>query len=110
MSRFNRTNFFPTETVEGKNEKDLAQNYFNDFFVARRPMRFYTVETTDIARPDILSNKFYNRQDYWWIVCRFNKIDDVWNDMEIGQILQVPDVQDINDYFLTVRSFLAKKT
>lgn len=108
MSRFNRTNFFPTEVVQGINERDIAQNYFNDFFEIRRPMSFYAIESADIARPDNMSIKFYGRMDYWWIVCRVNKIDDVWNDMKPGDIIQVPDVQDINNYFMSVRSHLAK--
>ena len=107
MSRFNRTNFFPVDNVNGRAERDLAKNFFNDLFVARRPMRFYSVERADLLRPDIISIRAYNKMDYWWIICRVNKIVDVWNDLEAGDIIQVPDVQDIVDFYQAVRSQLA---
>lgn len=103
MSRFNRTNFFPTENVDGQAERDLVKNYFNDYFEIRHQMRFYIVEAADLLRPDVLSIKFYGKQDYWWIVCRVNKIDDVWNDLASGDVIQVPDIQDINDFYATAK-------
>jgi len=108
MSRFNRTNFFPLDTIQGVGERDLVKNLFNDFFIARYPMRFYAIEKNDIARPDLLSIKFYGTNDYWWIVCRVNKIDDVWNDLVVGQIIQVPEILDINDFFQSVRAQLTR--
>jgi len=110
MGRFNRTNFFPSEVVNGRNERDLVKNYFNDLFIVRRPMRFYIIKSTDVARPDLLSIKFYGQQDYWWIVCRVNKLDDPWNDIIVGDIIQIPALQDINDFFQAVRSQLVKGT
>jgi hypothetical protein len=37
--------------------------------------------------------------DYWWVLCKFNNIDDLWADLIPGEYLQCPDAQDIADYY-----------
>jgi len=106
MNKFRRTNFYVQEEVDEVLENDLVNNYW-DLFKIKREMSFVTIGRTFIARPDLLSLKVYGIVDYWWILCKHNKIDDVWNDMTIGDVIEVPDVQDINDWFSDV--LIAKK-
>ena len=103
MSRWNRTNFYRKSIVDGHNEIDLVKNYFNDLFKINRPLRYYSIEDVDLQRPDLLSIKFYGKQDYWWIVAKYNQLDDWWNDIEVGQIISVPATADIEDFYTAVK-------
>jgi hypothetical protein len=99
MARFTRTNFYPKVIVDGIEECDLLNNFFNRAFKIQRDVGFYTLRQQDIYRPDLLSYKFYGTPDLWWILYKFNKIEDVWNDLEVGKVIQVPDRADIEDFY-----------
>ena len=103
MSRWNRKNFTKTELVDDSLEMDLANNYFNELFQIKRPMRYYSIEKKDLRNPDLLSLTFYKKIDFWWIICRYNNIDDVWNDMVVGTVIHVPDIADIEDFYTEVK-------
>lgn len=102
MSKWNRSKFYKSELVDGKQEQDLVYNYW-DLFEIRRPLRYYSIESTDLLRPDILSVKFYGRQNFWWIVMKVNNIIDIWYDLEVGKILKVPDINDIQEFYMAVK-------
>jgi len=104
MARLNRLNFFPSNTVNGISEPDLANNYFNTLFKVTSEITYYAIKRDDLQRPDILSFKFYGSDEYWWILMKFNKIDDIWNDLNIGQIISIPAKSDIDLFYLNVRS------
>jgi hypothetical protein len=104
MARFNRTNFFPHNVVNDIVECDLPLNYFNTLFTIRKELKYYTIRSSDVQRPDILSYKFYGTDEYWWILLKINNIEDVWNDFYVGQVISVPDKQDIDDFYLAVKS------
>lgn len=102
--RSKRTSVIENVNVNGTDECDLLLNNF-DTFQIKRPTRFYTVVDRDLRRPDVLSITLYGTADYWWIVGKVNNIDDWWNDLKVGDILQVPHVSDIEDWlFITRRS------
>jgi len=103
MSRWNRTIFYRKSIVNGQTENDLVRNYFNDLFEIKRPLRYYAIESGDVQRPDLISIKFYGTDKYWWLICKFNKLDDLWNDLEIGQIISVPEIADIEDFYTAVK-------
>lgn len=106
MSKFNRSNFYKKSEVDGRIECDLAYTYFNDYFEITRPLRYYAIERVDIQRPDLLSVKIYGKEDFWWIIGEYNAIDDWWNDLEIGQVINIPDKQDIDDFYLNVKKVM----
>lgn len=108
MARFNRTNFYRKEEINGILENDLLRNYYNDSFQIKRPVRYYALEKQDVQRPDLLSVKFYGRQDYWWILGKYNQVDDWWNDVTAGNVIRVPQIADIEDFYSAVRQ--KKKT
>jgi len=104
MSRYNRTNFYKKEIVNGILENDLLLNYFDDYFVVNRPTGFYTLKNIDLRRPDSVSRKLYGVQDFWWILSKFNNIDDWWNDVEAGSVIRIPNILDIEDFYLRVKT------
>ena len=101
MGRLDRENFLTKEVVDNYVELDLSSSQFKSFD-PKRPMRYYTIIEDDTQRPDNLSLKLYGRMEYWWIVLKWNGIDDVWNDMTVGEVIKVPDILDIEDWILSL--------
>jgi hypothetical protein len=102
MDKFKRTNFYKTENVYGQAEQDLAMNYW-DLFITKRQISFYTLTKDDIQRPDLVSLKIYGDSRYWWILSKYNKIDDWWNDVQVEQVINVPSRVDIDDWLTSVK-------
>lgn len=102
MSRYNRANFYETFTVNDLTENDFIKSKL-DLFKIKRPTKFYTVQTDDLKRPDLISLKNYNRQDFWWIIGYVNQIMDWWHDISAGDVIQLPDEKDIQDWYLLTR-------
>ena len=101
--KYKRTNFLDDLEVNGLLEKDLLKNYF-DLFQIKRPLNTFTITRDFIGRPDLLSIVIYDNIDFWWILGKYNQIDDWWNDIEIGDIIYIPSVLDIEDWYFIVKS------
>jgi len=97
-----RSDFMPTVEIEGIKERDLVNNHWH-LFEAKRQLQYYNLNTNDIQRPDLISLRFYGIDHYWWVVMKFNQIDDVWNDIEEGATIEIPHIQDIRDFFALVK-------
>ena len=103
FSRFKRTNFLSeVENANNVIEYDLIQSNW-DLFEINRPVKFDSIKYGEIQRPDMISYRLYGLTDYWWIICKVNQIDDLWNDLYVGMDLVVPDVRDIEKYYSKVR-------
>lgn len=101
-SKYNRTNFLTKIKVDGVNEYDMVTNSINKFKFNRRKT-YYKVTQEDIQRPDLIAMKAYKRPDalvYWYIIMYLNNIHDIWNDIEIGDVLLIPNEKDIEDFFV----------
>lgn len=97
MSKLNRTNFLETASSTYGKEKVLTSNDFEKYrFI--HPMKYYRVTRDDTGRPDLISLKLYGTIDFWWMLMKYNGVDDVWNELYPGQMLKVPDVRDFNQY------------
>lgn len=97
--RFNRSNFIEDFNNNGVMEKNFDTPYFSDFQL-NYPYKIHMITGEFSGRPDILSQYYYNSVDYWWIIGKVNNIDDWWNDVEIGDEIIIPDVRDIQDFYL----------
>lgn len=108
ISKYNRTNFLKQDTTDsGIVEWDLLLSNW-DLFKTNRQMSFDMIKYGDVQRPDVLSYRIYGDSSYWWILCKFNQIDDLWNDLYVGMDLLVPDIQDIVDFYKNVRRRIRK--
>ncbi len=54
----------------------------------------------------MLSFKLYGRTNLWWILARINDIVDVFNDLEVSDVIKVPDIVDIEDFYLESRKLI----
>lgn len=103
MSRFTRTNFLNKETINNTQEYDLLMTNF-EYFKIQRPTTFYTVTNDDLGRPDLLSLRIYGDQNYWWLLLEVNGVCDPYNELKEGDVLIVPSLLDIEDFYLKVRN------
>lgn len=104
MNKYKRTNFYEKKEVGGVLECDFARDYYY-LFEIKRPATFFTVTRPFIQRPDLLSLRLYGKMNYWPIIGYVNDIHDWWNDLQIEDVIQVPDIRDIEDWYLEVRKF-----
>jgi len=83
--------------VDGVIEKDLPSNNWINFQITR-PFSYYTIKEHDRCRPDLISTRVYGTQDYWWILMKYNTVDDIWNDITPDKVLECPHILDILDW------------
>lgn len=102
QNKYRRTNFTEEVEVNGVLEQDLVDNNF-ELYVTKRPTSFFTMTRGYIGRPDLLSLKLFGKMNYWWIVAKVNNIDDWWNDISVGDVIEVPDIRDIEDFYSKFR-------
>jgi len=102
LNKYRRTRFQEQETIDGVLEQDILNNNW-ELFEIKRPMSFFTVTPTFIQRPELLSIKLYGKQAYWWILAKFNNIDDWWNDIQADDVIDVPNIRDIEDWYVRVK-------
>lgn len=102
QAKFSRTNFTQQNLIDGVLENDLAFNNF-DSYTFKRPRTYYTIKEQDLYRPDLISYKTLGSVDYWWIIMKINNIDDIYNDMFLGQSIQIPSIADVEAFYTTTR-------
>ncbi len=103
LNKFKRTKFSNiVENCDGVLEYDLLDTHW-DLFELNFPITHKRIIHADIGRPDYLSFRIYNNSGYWWMLCKANHIDDLWNDLAVGDIIIVPDVRDYNAFHSKVR-------
>ena len=103
FDKFKRTNFMEEVT----NADDVLEYDFLltnwDLFEINYPVKFDLIHPLDMQRPDYLSFRVYGESQYWWILCKVNMIDDVWNDMFVGMDIIVPNQKDLMEFYSRVR-------
>jgi hypothetical protein len=102
-----RTKFFAKVQVDAGDgivleELDFMDTALPELTLSRDPL-YYRVESTDLAQPDNIAFKVYGQERYWWVICMANGIKDCCVDLSVGQLLKVPDLLDVYDFFKRYR-------
>ena len=91
----NRDNFL--EYDEATDDVDLLTNQlFRTYFPSTGSK--FLVNAQDVARPDLMAARVLGAQELWWVLLKYNDIDDPWNELYPGQILEIPSVTAIQTY------------
>lgn len=106
-NRFNRSEFYVTENINGVSEKDFLTNMIRDYSFKKQFIT-YQLQYEDYMRPDLISKKLYETKDYWWIILRCNpELEDIWNDYGYSdEVVNVkaseidPSINTSNDYIV----------
>lgn len=60
------------------------------------PDESYVITQSDEANAPGLAFRFYGDRSYWWVLCLYNGIIDPILGFEPGQVIQIPNLADIN--------------
>jgi len=99
-----RTNLCSTVTVNNIVERDINNCQWDKLNINRQ-IAYYKITQNDLQRPDLIAQKIYGTFQYWWVLMKFNQIDDCWNDMVVGDVIKCPNKLDIEEYFSTTKSY-----
>jgi len=92
-----RTNFYNIQRNDGIDEYDYLYNNLSQFEM-NYSISYYRIEQSDLMRPDLISYKIYGTITYWWLIMMINKIENPLRDMEVGTLLQIPNILDIYEF------------
>jgi len=84
-------------STTGAYELDFLTSNLNDYKLQYQPM-YYRIISPDFMRPDLISYKVYGTVDYWWVICLFNQIQNPFEELEMGTLLQMPNTVDIYNF------------
>lgn len=93
-----RTDFYNIVITRGNQEYDFLQNSLSNF-VMNYPVSYYRTVQEDLGRPDLISYKVYQTVEYWWLICYVNDIENVFSDIVVGELYQIPNVLDIYSFY-----------
>ena len=93
-----RTDFYNIISVRSNPEYDFLNNSLSNFTMSY-PIDYYTVVQEDVGRPDLISYKHYQTVDYWWLICYVNDIQNIFTDMNVGDIYRLPNALDIYNFY-----------
>jgi len=85
-----------------QNECDLATFRLNEKSVNKSSINF--VAERHVGRPDLLSYDLLGDWELWWAVLKMNNIEDPFNDIERGMVLETPESEFMPDYFNSNRN------
>ena len=97
-----RQEFMNQNLIDGNIENDLAFNNF-DSFDFKRPKVYFTITDKYMSRPDLISLNVYGKVDFWWVIMKTNGIDDMYNGFTLGDVIQIPALADVEEFFIQTR-------
>lgn len=69
------------------------------FFGTTNYLRDDTPYTTHIVTPgesfDSLALDYYNNPTYFWVICSFNRVQDPFTELKVGQKIKIPSLSNI---------------
>lgn len=97
-----RTKFYNTTTVKSQKEVDMLWNTLASFTLKHDPT-YYRISSHDVSQPDLISKKLYDTERYWWIICVVNSIMNPLLDIIPGNIMTIPNILDIYEFYKTYK-------
>lgn len=94
----NRLLFYSEFDNDGTKELDYLYNSLSNF-EQNYESTYYRVKESDVYRPYLISYNLYGTVNYWWLICFVNNINDVFYELQVGMLLEIPNILDINDFY-----------
>lgn len=98
--RFDLSKFIPLE----ENVLNISKSYFIEQLKTLPRVGMYETNYFDIARPDLISYKIYQKSEYWWILMVYNDLIDFTKITEKMRI-EYPSLQAIENLYYTLRKY-----
>lgn len=75
--------------------EDNKYNYGITSHLKHDNVKYIAHKVKDGDTLDNLSLYYYNNPTYFWIIADFNKINDPYESLQIGQVLKIPTFSDV---------------
>lgn len=80
---------------------DVVQKGKNSYFNLCKTIRFENIDTMlpkyysnyEVKPKDTWTNisfKFFNTYKLWWLICKFNNVEDPFQELQQGRIIKIP--------------------
>lgn len=79
---------------------DIVNNFSNNIDI------FNVYRINEYETPDMVANNVYGDKDYWWIICMFNNVKNVFNDW----LLTEEQLIAIANYLFTTEQIYTEQT
>jgi hypothetical protein len=94
--------FYKLAMVDNVAEIDYLTSAMPNF-TPRYELATYRLSEEDILRPDLVSKKVYNTEEYWWFILFFNSVVDPFTELEVGDLLFIPNIIDVYEFYKKYR-------
>ena len=83
---------------------DVVQRGKNSYFNLCKTIRFQNIDTMlpkyysdyEVREKDTWTNlsfKFFNTYKLWWLLCKFNNVEDPFAELKAGRIIKIPTIE-----------------
>lgn len=99
-----RSNYIPVVNWQGSRKQsaesllDWLSASYVDLYDNIAQFTKFQVTDMELGQPDLIAYKCYGNEQYDWLIMNANGIVDPYNDLYIGQILRIPDLQQALSY------------
>ena len=97
-----KSNFYKKVVVAGILERDFLLDNLRDYRFENK-MSKHLVSAVDKNRLDLISLQYYQTTIYWYMIAEVNGIEDAMDELEIGDVLKIPALADINRIVANVK-------
>ena len=97
-----KSNFYKKVVVAGILERDFLLDNLRDYRFENK-MSKHLVSAVGKNRLDLISLQYYQTTIYWYMIAEVNGIEDAMDELEIGDVLKIPALADINRIVANVK-------
>lgn len=102
IDRYKRSDTYEVVSVNGNLELDFLTSDFREYKFGDDVQKFVVTEEF-LKRVDLMSLLVYSQDRLWWVIMKYNNIEDIWNDIKLGDVLQIPSRRDIEEMMVGIR-------
>ena len=93
-----RIQFYDIVDIGNGDEYDFLRNNLVKFQPIY-PVQYYRLKGDDLMRLDLVSYKVYGTVNFWWLLGSYNHILNPLVDMQVGDLIKVPNQLDIYAFY-----------
>lgn len=103
IDEYNLANLFNVVDLDKKSYYNITKtiNFINIDKISSSAYMLYQVLDNDTWTN--LSFKFYNTYKLWWLLCKFNNIQNPFTDLTAGKLIKVPTQKLVQNILSAIR-------
>lgn len=89
--QYKRSSYIPTSASGSKTYLDSLSSQYIQQISNIKTFTFYNIEAHYENRLDLISNKFYQTPDLWWVISQYNGFINPLFEVVTGKTIKIPD-------------------